>query len=273
MADMASSMRRSPGSRSPSPELRPSDLEGGLAGNQRQLEFLGDLQLALRRLQRGLGLAREHMEVACPPPGERQAERMLETVGKPDRIVAAQPRPVGLAGEPGRQARKAAAADAGIVTGIFVGQIVVAVRFVEADRAFRMCVRRRRLAEEEIVGPEHVLGLDGETGIAVVPDHAGPSVGQLLRRRRPAAEHVVLGPAAQRREQARLVADPAAQFLGALEGGEHFGRAPAAGGHQGHPPRQLELDLAFVGVGDIVAPAAARCRDRAARARRHAPSA
>src|SRR5918994_3118793 len=101
------------------------------------------------------------------------------------------------------------------MTGVLVRQIMIAVGVVEADGAFRMVLGRRGLPKEEIVCPEHVLGLDRETGIAVVLSHASPSAGQFLRRCRLTAEHVVLGSPAQRREQTRLVADLTAKFLGA----------------------------------------------------------
>src|SRR5262245_59647411 len=114
------------------------------------------------------------------------------------------------------------------MTGVLVGQIMIAVGAIDTDCTFGMVVRCRRLAEEEIVSPEHMLGLDHKTGIGVVLDTSSPSASQFLGRRRFAAEHIVLGPSAQGREKTRLVSDLLAKFLSALESGEHFRRAPAA---------------------------------------------
>ena len=63
-----------------------------------------------------------------------------------------------------------------------------------------------------------------------------------------------MGPSAQCREKTCLVSDLPAKLLGPLEGREHFGRTPAARGHEGHPPGKLELDLSLIGVGDFIAP-------------------
>src|SRR4029079_5045937 len=105
---------------------------------------------------------------------------------------------------------------------------MIAIRIVEADAAFRMIMRSRYFSEKEVVGPEHMFGLDRETGIAMVLHETGPPARQLLRRGGFAAEHVVLRPAAECGEETRLIADLFAQFLGARECLEDFDRAPAA---------------------------------------------
>src|SRR6266567_2450749 len=93
------------------------------------------------------------------------------------------------------------------MTGVLKSQVVITVGLVKTDGALGMMMRSRCFAEKEVVGPEHMLGLDRETGIAVVFHKTCPSAGQLLRRRGSAADHVVLRSTAKRREETRLVID------------------------------------------------------------------
>src|SRR5262245_66436647 len=98
---------------------------------------------------------------------------------------------------PSRQARKELAADPGIVTGIEIGERMMAVGIVKADGTLRMLLRDLALAHEEIVGPEHVMRFDGEARIRHMLRHMGTAQTDRLRRSWLSADHVVLGAAAQ----------------------------------------------------------------------------
>ena len=109
------------------------------------------------------------------------------------------------------QAGNALAADAGIVTGKLVGQRMMAIGIIKADGLLRMLFRVFALAHEKIVGPEHVMGFDGDTDVLQVLRHLSALQADRLRGAGLSADHVVLGPAAQCDEALGLVGELCAQ--------------------------------------------------------------
>src|SRR5215203_2296770 len=82
---------------------------------------------------------------------------------------------------PQDEAGDRAAAHAGIVTRVSIGQRMMATGIVPLDRAIRMLTRHGAVAHEEVVRPEHVMSLDRDSLVLCVPGDLDAAPTQILR--------------------------------------------------------------------------------------------
>src|SRR5215471_14465953 len=142
-------------------------------------------------------------------------------------------------GKPG----EAAAADAGIVPGVFVGQRVMDISIVQAHGFFCVDLSGSTFPHEEVTGPKHMMRLDGNARIAHQLCHFGASQAYCLGSARMPTDHVVLRAPAKGSKSLRLVAELVAQLLRSFVRGQDLPGAPSLGGHPGDADKLLVLQF------------------------------
>jgi hypothetical protein len=98
-------------------------------------------------------------------------------------------------------------------------------------------------SHEEVVGPEHVMRLDGNACILHQLRHFGTSKADRLCRARLFAYHVVLGAPAKDGEAFSVVTELVAQRFGPFIGRQHLPGPPSLRGHPGDADKLLEVQF------------------------------
>ena len=150
---------------------------------------------------------------------------------------------VGIAAEPEHHCGKVPAADARIVPGVDVGQLMVAVGIIGGDPMISMALRGSIVSHEELGGPLPMMCFEEQGWIAGSAGKFETLTAEFVSGGQIAGNHVVGGFTAKGDEQLVLVAQFLAKYTGLGKGLEDVRRGKALGCHHGHAQRSLEMNL------------------------------
>src|ERR1700751_6330439 len=153
------------------------------------------------------------------PKCDSQGEGMRNRLGKRESLGAQRQRALGVAQLTQCHRAKHSAADAGVMAGIRVGQVVVAFALVACHALFRVLMRGAEFAGEAERTPAKMMRLDEPVMVAHAFSQCQNARHIIASRSHVAGDKVVLTPAAQRYEEPAVVIASFGKVSGTRKGG------------------------------------------------------